>query len=143
MELYSTNQDCVKILVGNKVDRVSFMLSVYYNLDFWSPKKTKKILSNLNVDLHLKILGLRDDLHTSSFCWISEFESSIVKLQLTSALPEPFPFILAIFWNTRTLHLYMLLSNKDFPKSTSLCYMFFSFSSWWPQMLPMRSWQVL
>lgn len=27
VELYSTNQDCVKMLVGNKVDRVSFVIS--------------------------------------------------------------------------------------------------------------------
>jgi len=26
VELYSTNQDCVKMLVGNKVDKVSFLL---------------------------------------------------------------------------------------------------------------------
>lgn len=24
VELYSTNQDCIKILVGNKIDRVSY-----------------------------------------------------------------------------------------------------------------------
>lgn len=30
VELYSTNQDCVKMLVGNKVDRVSFVISVLH-----------------------------------------------------------------------------------------------------------------
>ena len=28
IELYSTNQDCVKMLVGNKVDKVSFSIPV-------------------------------------------------------------------------------------------------------------------
>lgn len=31
IELYSTNQDCIKMLVGNKVDKVSFMRSMNTN----------------------------------------------------------------------------------------------------------------
>lgn len=30
VDLYSTNQDCVKMLVGNKVDRVSFIIYDIY-----------------------------------------------------------------------------------------------------------------
>lgn len=29
LELYSTNEDCVKMLVGNKVDRVSLLLFLF------------------------------------------------------------------------------------------------------------------
>lgn len=31
VELYSTNKDCVKMLIGNKVDRVSFLLSLVFS----------------------------------------------------------------------------------------------------------------
>lgn len=30
VELYSTNQDCVKMLVGNKVDKVYLNLFIYF-----------------------------------------------------------------------------------------------------------------
>ncbi|RVX12035.1 Ras-related protein RABC2a [Vitis vinifera] len=38
VELYSTNQDCVKMLVGNKVDRVSFVISASM-LKNWIPEE--------------------------------------------------------------------------------------------------------
>lgn len=51
VELYLTNKDCVKMLVGNKVDRVSFLFSTYpQNFD---PRMNQKLI-NLSVDLPMR-----------------------------------------------------------------------------------------
>ena len=34
IELYSTNQDCIKMLVGNKVDKVTLLRSMNSNVPF-------------------------------------------------------------------------------------------------------------
>lgn len=44
VELYSTNQDCVKMLVGNKVDRVSFIDTKCNMLENLIPKLNQKLI---------------------------------------------------------------------------------------------------
>lgn len=39
LELYSTTQDCIKILVGNKVDRVSPVFSFVFGISIYALKK--------------------------------------------------------------------------------------------------------
>mgnify|MGYP002776800137 FL=1 len=37
VDLYSTNQDCIKMLVGNKVDKVSMInITMRYTDKYWS-----------------------------------------------------------------------------------------------------------
>lgn len=43
MELYSTNQNCVKMLVGNKVDRVSCVLFLCNNI--WSKEMNRPVIT--------------------------------------------------------------------------------------------------
>lgn len=56
VELYSTNQNCVKMLVGNKVDRVSCVL---FLLEIYDPMTVKsfnnEVFENKNYGIQLNV----------------------------------------------------------------------------------------
>ncbi|KAK6162983.1 hypothetical protein DH2020_002824 [Rehmannia glutinosa] len=60
IDLYSTNQDCIKMLVGNKVDKVSPLAvdlkKIEYYYSFWKCAKTRVNVEQCFEELVLKIL---------------------------------------------------------------------------------------